>query len=262
MERIKLIIADNDAEYANNLSSFFDKQDNIDVLAVAKDGNEALSFIESKNPDVVISEMMMPYLDGLGIVEKINEMNIKKVPLFMILSSIHQDKIVKRAYDMGVEYYMVKPFDLGVLVSRIKRCGSQKNLPENSPIFIRESTPAYPATNGALERDVTDAIREAGIPAHLKGYQYLRSAIMIAVVNMDILNSITKELYPTISDEYNSTPGKVERAIRHAINIAWSRNRINAKASIFDYTVNNEKGKPTNSEFIATAADKLRLIYK
>ncbi len=204
----------------------------------------------------------MPHLDGLGVLEKVNSMDISKRPLFIVLSAVGQDKITQRALALGAEYYVVKPFDMEVLVSRIRQL---KNVNQSNVIRsgyhgqdLSYNTPK-PVN---IEAEVTNIMHEIGVPAHIKGYQYLRDAIMMVVEDLEIINSITKQLYPAIAKEYNTTPSRVERAIRHAIEVAWSRGQIDTIDSLFGYTINIGKGKPTNSEFIAMVADKLRLEMK
>jgi two-component system response regulator (stage 0 sporulation protein A) len=204
----------------------------------------------------------MPHLDGLGVLERVNSMDISKKPLFIVLSAVGQDKITQRALALGAEYYVVKPFDMEVLVSRIRQL---KNVTQSNIIksaYSGEDLSRSVPKPMNIEAEVTNIMHEIGVPAHIKGYQYLRDAIMMVVEDLEIINSITKQLYPSIAKEYNTTPSRVERAIRHAIEVAWSRGQIDTIDSLFGYTINIGKGKPTNSEFIAMVADKLRLEMK
>jgi two-component system response regulator (stage 0 sporulation protein A) len=183
--------------------------------------------------------------------------------LFIILSAVGQDKITQRALNLGAEYYVVKPFDMYILISRIRQLKDIDNISINKPDYvsdIKHST--YSPSPKNLEAEVTSIMHEIGVPAHIKGYQYLRDAIIMVVNDIELINSITKQLYPNIAKQYNTTPSRVERAIRHAIEVAWSRGKVDAIDSLFGYTVNLGKGKPTNSEFIAMVADKLRLELK
>lgn len=262
-KKIQVVIADDNREFGDILYEYLNNQDDIEVVGVARDGIEAFDLITSKMPDIAILDIIMPHLDGLGVLEKIASTPISKRPLFIILSAVGQDKITQRALALGAEYYVVKPFDMDVLVSRIRQL---KNV--TSPNVIRsdygnEIKTAYqPAAPRNLEVEVTSIMHEIGVPAHIKGYQYLRDAIMLVVKDLDVINSITKLLYPSIAREYNTTPSRVERAIRHAIEVAWSRGQVDTIDALFGYTVNLGKGKPTNSEFIAMVADKLRLEMK
>ncbi|MGE5614153.1 MAG: sporulation transcription factor Spo0A [Bacillota bacterium] len=261
--KIQIVIADDNKEFIDILSEYLNSQNDIEVVGTAKDGNEACELIIEKMPDIVILDIIMPHLDGLGVLEKLRSMTLKKRPLFIILSAVGQDKITQRALALGAEYYVVKPFDIEVLVSRIRQLkDSSQNPVIRSDYTMESKTPYHIPVQRNLEVEVTNIMHEIGVPAHIKGYQYLRDAIMMVVKDLDIINSITKQLYPSIAREYNTTPSRVERAIRHAIEVAWSRGQVDAIDSLFGYTVSIGKGKPTNSEFIAMVADKLRLEMK
>jgi two-component system response regulator (stage 0 sporulation protein A) len=263
-KRIQVIIADDNKEFGDILCEYLDNQEDIEVTGIARDGLEAYDLITAKTPDIAILDIIMPHLDGLGVLEKINSTEMSKRPLFIILSAVGQDKITQRALALGAEYYIVKPFDMDVLVSRIRQLKDVYK----SPIIKSDYTESIGKTSQhapqqkSLELEVTNIMHEIGVPAHIKGYQYLRDAIMMVVKDLDIINSITKQLYPNIAKEYNTTPSRVERAIRHAIEVAWSRGQIDAINALFGYTISGVKGKPTNSEFIAMIADKLRLELK
>jgi two-component system response regulator (stage 0 sporulation protein A) len=262
-KKIQVVIADDNREFSDILYEYLNSQSDIEVTGIAGDGLEAYDMIVSKMPDIAILDIIMPRLDGLGVLEKINTTEMKKRPLFIILSAVGQDKITQRALALGAEYYVVKPFDMDVLVSRIRQLMVTKHsniMRSQQPGDARAASFATQPKN--LEVEVTNIMHEIGVPAHIKGYQYLRDAIMMVVKDLDIINSITKQLYPSIAKEYNTTPSRVERAIRHAIEVAWSRGQIEAIDALFGYTVSLGKGKPTNSEFIAMIADKLRLEFK
>ena len=262
-KKIQVVIADDNKEFGDILCEYLNSQNDIEVVGVARDGIEACEQITSKSPDIAVIDIIMPHLDGLGVLERINSTSMKKRPLFIILSAVGQDKITQRALALGAEYYVVKPFDMDVLVSRIRQLKETNQSavirPEYTPDVRPSRSPSHPRN---LEMEVTSIMHEIGVPAHIKGYQYLRDAIMMVVKDIDVINSITKQLYPSIAREYNTTPSRVERAIRHAIEVAWSRGQVDAIDSLFGYTVNIGKGKPTNSEFIAMVADKLRLEMK
>ena len=228
----------------------------------------------------------MPHLDGIGVLERINAAKMKKNPLCIMLSAVGQDKITQRALELGAEYYAIKPFDIITLLQRIKEIRKYRQQPQfiNSNInnyninninnnmnsyMAREIKAPYIEISPEKKKDqenlealVTNVIHEVGVPAHIKGYQYLREAIMMVVNNIDIINQITKQLYPEIAFKYGTTPSRVERAIRHAIEVAWGRGQSETVENIFGYTISAAKGKPTNSEFIAMIADKLRLELK
>ena len=209
----------------------------------------------------------MPHLDGLGVLEKLNQKKLDSYPKIIILSAVGQDKITQRAILMGADYYIVKPFDLELLVKRVREIthdlDHEIQRRATSMIMENPEIPYQPVNtvnrNNSLESDITNIIHEVGVPAHIKGYQYLREAIFMVVKDVELLNGITKELYPGIAKKFNTTPSRVERAIRHAIEVAWSRGRIETINKLFGYTIHDEKGKPTNGEFIAMVADKLRM---
>ncbi|MHC1750386.1 MAG: sporulation transcription factor Spo0A [Cellulosilyticaceae bacterium] len=266
--KIQILLADDNRDFSEILKEYLNKQPDMEVVGMAANGLEACELIKAKQPDVLILDVIMPYLDGIGVLEKINEMNLSKRPLSVMLSAVGQDKITERALSLGAEYYIVKPFDMDTLTMRIRQLKSMysavqtSSRPMPTPSMQAHqilSRPKMAPTAHNLETEVTNVIHEIGIPAHIKGYQYLRDAIIMAINDMDILNSITKQLYPNIAKNYNTTPSRVERAIRHAIEVAWSRGKMDTIDKLFGYTVNNGKGKPTNSEFIALIADRLRL---
>ncbi len=261
--KIQIVIADDNKEFSDILCEYLNSQGDIEVVGMAKDGNEACDLITERMPDIAILDIIMPHLDGLGVLEKLRAVQLKKRPLFIVLSAVGQDKITQRALALGAEYYIVKPFDMDVLVSRIRQLkDSNHNSVIRSEHMMETKSSYHVPVQRNLEVEVTNIMHEIGVPAHIKGYQYLRDAIMMVVKDLDIINSITKQLYPSIAREYNTTPSRVERAIRHAIEVAWSRGQIDAIDSLFGYTVSIGKGKPTNSEFIAMVADKLRLEMK
>ncbi|NLK93627.1 MAG: sporulation transcription factor Spo0A [Clostridiales bacterium] len=266
--KISVLIADDNKEFCTILNDYLLNQKDIVVTAIAKDGKEALDLIEEKKPDLVVLDIIMPHLDGLGVLEKLNNMKLDKFPRIIILSAVGQDKITQQAITLGADYYVVKPFDMDVFTKRIREMfnnNSSEKIVQNStstmPIVERE---AAATGNGPvdLETEIISIIHEIGVPAHIKGYMYLREAITMVVNDMELLSAVTKELYPSIAKKYNTTASRVERAIRHAIEVAWGRGQVEAINKLFGYTIHNEKGKPTNSEFIAIIADKLRLKNK
>ena len=211
----------------------------------------------------MLLDIIMPKIDGLTVMEKVNkDTTIKKHPAFIVMSAVGQEAITDDAFNLGASYYIMKPFNNDMVINRIKHIKNNmgRKVLDTRKINAYESKNEYIERN--LEGDVTNIIHEIGIPAHIKGYQFLRDAIIMSVNDMDMLNSITKILYPTIAKMHQTTPSRVERAIRHAIEVAWSRGRIETIDELFGYTVSTGKGKPTNSEFIALIADKIRLEYK
>ena len=268
-EKIRILVADDNKEFGDTLVSYLEKEENFEVVGIARDGNQAVDEITMMKPDIVLLDIIMPHLDGLGVLEKLNERNIENKPMCIILSAVGQDKITQKAIDLGAQYYIVKPFDIQILVKRIKELKYYQPSQYKNNFISREIktqyidiSPEEKKNEENLEALVTNVIHEVGVPAHIKGYQYLREAIIMVVNNIEVINQITKQLYPDIAKIYGTTPSRVERAIRHAIEVAWGRGQADVVESIFGYTVSASKGKPTNSEFIAMIADKLRLELK
>lgn len=262
--KISVLIADDNKEFCSILNDYLLSQKDIIVTAVAKDGVEALALIEEKQPDLVVLDIIMPHLDGLGVLEKLNSINLKKMPRIIVLSAVGQDKITQRAITLGADYYVVKPFDMDVFTKRIREMfnGAPNEIIKKQTTTMESEVRNQSKGPADLETEITTIIHEIGVPAHIKGYMYLREAITMVVNDMELLSAVTKELYPSIAKKYNTTASRVERAIRHAIEVAWGRGQVDAINKLFGYTIHNEKGKPTNSEFIAIIADKLRLKNK
>jgi len=268
-EKISVLVADDNNEFATTLAGYLEQEDDMEVIGIARDGDEAFNMIKTTMPDVAILDVIMPHLDGLGVLEKIEASDLSKKPLCIMLSAVGQDKITQKAIGLGAQYYIVKPFEIQVLIKRIKELKYYQPVQTKFTYMSREiKTPYIEIADESkknqenLEALVTNVIHEVGVPAHIKGYQYLREAIMMVVTDIDIINQITKQLYPEIAQKYKTTPSRVERAIRHAIEVAWGRGQADTVENIFGYTVSAAKGKPTNSEFIAMIADKLRLEMK
>ena len=268
-EKIKVLVSDDNQDFARTLVSYLTKDEDLEVVGIARDGQDAYDKIVEEKPDVALLDIIMPHLDGLGVLEKINSSNLEKKPMCIFLSAVGQDKITQKAIELGAQYYIVKPFDISILVKRIKELKYYQ--PSNNKLnFVErefntqyiEISPESKNEEKNLEALVTNVIHEVGVPAHIKGYQYLREAIIMVVSDIDMINQITKQLYPEIARKYHTTPSRVERAIRHAIEVAWGRGKQDVVERIFGYTVSAAKGKPTNSEFIAMIADKLRLELK
>ncbi|MEY7999464.1 sporulation transcription factor Spo0A [Clostridium sp. Mt-5] len=265
--KISVIIADDNKEFCNILNDYLLNQKDILVTGIAKDGVEALNLIEEKKPDLVVLDIIMPHLDGLGVLERLNSMNMDPMPRIIVLSAVGQDKITQRAITLGADYYVIKPFDMNVLTRRIRQMFNNTIISgdeiKKTMSFMDTDEIKFSKDNPIdLKQEITNIIHEIGVPAHIKGYMYLREAITMVVNNMELLSAVTKELYPSIAKQYNTTASRVERAIRHAIEVAWSRGQVETINKIFGYTIHNDKGKPTNSEFIAMVADKLRLKNK
>ena len=262
MEKLNIAIADDNALMVQLLDQIVSSDEELRVVGKAGNGEELIDIIREKKPDVVLMDIIMPKLDGLAVLDRVNHEPEMKKPAFIVISAVGQEKTTEDAFELGADYYILKPFDRDTVLKRIKRARVKR---PGFPVKIKAAETnvnekEYLERN--LETDVTNIIHEVGVPAHIKGYQYLRDAIIMSVTDMEMLNSITKILYPTIAKQHQTTPSRVERAIRHAIEVAWSRGKMYTIEELFGYTVSGGKGKPTNSEFIALIADKIRLEYK
>ncbi|TVX92807.1 sporulation transcription factor Spo0A [Paenibacillus agilis] len=268
MQKIEVLLADDNREFTNLLADFLSEQDDMTVSGVAYNGEEVLQFLEQTRtvPDVLILDIIMPHLDGLGVLERLRELQLSPQPKIIMLTAFGQESITQRAVQLGASYYILKPFDMDVLANRIRQlAGSTAPSLTGSSAYVSSSIKSNVvplAKTKNLDANITTIIHEIGVPAHIKGYQYLREAITMVYNNIEILGSITKTLYPAIAEKYKTTPSRVERAIRHAIEVAWTRGNIDSISRLFGYTINISKSKPTNSEFIAMVADKLRIEHK
>lgn len=260
MANINVAIVDGNERMIEVATNLLERNQGIHVVGSAADGLKGLDLIKKNKPDIVLMDLMLSKLDGLSVMERAKKEN-KEIG-FIILSSVCQEGLMDKAFEVGADYFILKPFDYDAIVSRIKQvyASTHEHLLDCMAGKIYENK--NKKTEISLETDVTNIIHEIGVPAHIKGYQYLRDAIMMSVNDSEMLNSITKQLYPTIAKQHKTTPSRVERAIRHAIEVAWSRGKMDTIDELFGYTVNNGKGKPTNSEFVALIADKIRLEYK
>ncbi len=266
MEKIKLGIVDDNKDFCKALQDFFCCQQDMEVVFTAEDGLQAMEKISRSDIDVLILDLIMPHLDGIGVLEALNSTELKRYPRVVMVSAVGQDSMIQRAVELGAEYYLVKPINTEMLAKRVRQVMNRDGAAQSSrsdQLHLRKSV-VYKdmLRENDLEIEITNLIHEIGVPAHIKGYQYLRDAITIVVNDMDILCAVTKELYPMIAKMNDTTPSRVERAIRHAIEVAWNRGRLETIDALFGYTVKTDKGKPTNSEFIAIIADKLRLERK
>ena len=242
MSKLNVGIADDNELMVHLLSDIVARDEELQVVGTACNGEEAYKMIKTKEPDVVLLDIVMPKLDGLGVIDKVKkDKTLKKFPTFIMISAIGQERVTEDAFKLGADYYIMKPFDRDMIVNRIKMVRHHEN---RKSFHMRRINPGEnpEQLQKSLESRVTDIIHEIGVPAHIK-----------------MLNSITKILYPTIAKKYQTTASRVERAIRHAIEVSWNRGKMDTIDALFGYTINNGKGKPTNSEFIALIADKIRL---
>lgn len=266
VQKIEVLLADDNREFTNLLAEYISEQDDMIVSGIVYNGEEVLEMIENaaKVPDVLILDIIMPHLDGLGVLERIRDLNLNPQPKIIMLTAFGQENITQRAVQLGASYYILKPFDMEVLANRIRQLvGVQHMTSSGVPTAAFTKSNVVPLGKGKnLDANITSIIHEIGVPAHIKGYQYLREAITMVYNNIEILGAITKTLYPAIAEKFKTTPSRVERAIRHAIEVAWTRGNIDSISHLFGYTINISKSKPTNSEFIAMVADKLRIEHK
>ena len=248
--RVKILIADGNDEFCGHLKKALEEAGGYEVVGIAADGEQALALLAAQQPDVLVLDLLLSKADGIAILKQAHAMT--KQPIALVLSGFMTEYISNMAVSLGVQYFMTKPCDFERVAERIREI-----------VAIERQTKSS-ARRGEvnIEAMVTSIIHEIGVPAHIKGYQYLREAIMIAVNDMDVINAITKVLYPQVAKTFSTTPSRVERAIRHAIEVAWDRGDLETLQKFFGYTVSNTKGKPTNSEFIALIADKLQLQLK
>ncbi|GAE31894.1 sporulation transcription factor Spo0A [Halalkalibacter hemicellulosilyticus] len=269
MQKVKVCIADDNRELVHLLNEYISAQSDMEVIGTAFNGQECLGLVEDKEPDVLILDIIMPHLDGLAVLKRLNTLKLKNKPNIIMLTAFGQEDVTKKAVELGASYYVLKPFDMDVLITNIRDIGGknqsfvQPTGSSNSSSFISSKSDSS-SSNGSLNLDasITNIIHEIGVPAHIKGYMYLREAITMVYNDIELLGSITKVLYPDIAKKFNTTSSRVERAIRHAIEVAWSRGNIDSISNLFGYTVSHSKAKPTNSEFIAMVADKLRIEHK
>ena len=260
MEQLNVAIADDNVRMLDLLGEIIEGDKDLRLVGKANNGEDMYRIIKQEEPDVVLLDLIMPKMDGLSVMEMVSaDKTVKKHPDFIVVTAIGQERIAEDAFAKGASYYIMKPFNNETVLHRIKHTGHavKQDFQRGETKHENEET-----SQESLEAMVTEMIHEIGIPAHIKGYHYLRDAILMAVDDMDVLNAITKILYPTVAKRHQTTSSRVERAIRHAIEVAWSRGKLDTLEELFGYTVSNGKGKPTNSEFIALVADTIRLKSK
>ena len=259
MEKISVSLVDDNKELIQLMEDYFeDQQEDIEVVGTAYNGHDCLELLENDEPDVLVLDIIMPHMDGLAVLGKLKEMEKMHTPNVVMLTAFGQEEVMKKAADLGASYFILKPFDLDNLADQIRQVHGTgvTSSPQQKKLVKKEQKKKN------LEANITNIIHEIGVPAHIKGYMYLREAITMVYNDIELLGSITKVLYPDIAKNYNTTASRVERAIRHAIEVAWTRGNIESISALFGYTVNISKAKPTNSEFIAIVADRLRLDHK
>ncbi len=272
-KKISVVLVDDSKSLCEYISDYFSKTEELEVIGMAHDGADGYDMICELKPDVVLLDIVMPNVDGLELLEKLNKQKPDKKITYIVLSAVGNDSITSRAMQLGAHYYIVKPFEkMDVLTKKIFQVYK----------IINSATASAPVQTGSvksgtidsksripneideddLQAVITSVIHDIGVPAHIKGYNYLREAIGLCIHDSEFINSITKMLYPTVAKNYQTTSSRVERAIRHAIEVAWGRGREEVLTELFGYTIDNNKGKPTNGEFIAMISDSIRLKMK
>ncbi|HHX00471.1 MAG TPA: sporulation transcription factor Spo0A [Acholeplasmataceae bacterium] len=258
METLKVIIADDGKELVQAMKDFFSDKKEIEVVGVHSDGVTLLNTLRVTQVDLLILDIFMPNLDGVKVLQELKTKKDRyKVPKNIIaITAFSNEKIMNSVAELGADYFVVKPINFTSLFDTIKKLSAQKSEAKanNTYSLLNNKTD--------LDTEITSILHEIGVPAHIRGYLYIREAITMVYYNIDILGNITKVLYPEVARKFNTTSSRVERAIRHAIEVAWVRGNIDAISDIFSYTISYHKSKPTNSEFIAMIADRLRLIHK
>lgn len=263
-EKIKIFIADDNTEYVLSLVTYFNVQEDMKIVATARDGKEAIEKIQTVECDVILLDTIMPHLDGLSVLEEMNK-RMAVFPICIMLSLTGLDKIVKRSMDLGAKAYMIKPFETEELAKKIRELVKNEST-ETEVTILKDVKTTYIEIDNKklkLEEKVINIIHDLEIPANIKGYYYLQDGIIVAVKDIGVVHQITKQLYPKLATKYKTTPSCVQRAIRHAIGVAWNRGQIKKMENIFGYMVKSNRAKqPTNSEFIAIIAEKLRMENK
>ena len=271
MENVNVVIVDDNPMILNTLDEVISSEAGLSVIGRADNGKDAIDMIKDTQPDVVLLDLVMPQMDGITVVENIKKKtSMLKNPAFIILSAVGGEQMTEEAFQAGANYFLMKPFDKDILVNKIRRIGKRPVRPVPGKVLeapLKAATPEEAAMNREeymkehLETDITKMLHELGIPAHIKGYQYLRDAISMVVRDREVMEAVTKILYPEIAKKNYTSSSRVERAIRHAIEVAWGRGSLEVIDELFGYTISTGKGKPTNSEFIALIADKICLDY-
>ncbi|WP_102691401.1 sporulation transcription factor Spo0A [Rummeliibacillus pycnus] len=258
MEKVKVAIVDDNSELVKMMEEYLSNQSDIEVISTATNGKQCLKMLEEQIPDVLLLDIIMPHLDGLAVLETMHENPEYNNIQVIMLTAFGQEDVMKQAVELGASYFMLKPFEFDRLAAKILQCAG-KRVEKQKRVSILQGSKPQKLDQRQLDATITAIIKEIGVPAHIKGYAYLREAIQMVYLDVELLGSITKVLYPDIAKKFDTTPSRVERAIRHAIEVAWNRGNYESISKMFGYTVHHLKSKPTNSEFIAMIADKIRI---
>ncbi len=251
MDKVRVLIADDSTQACEELKAVMKKYENIELLGCVNSGPQALKIVQTSEVDVLVTDLILPVMDGFVLMEKLASVSHR--PRVIVLTALMRDDFIQRAVDAGADYYMLKPFDPAVVTARVLNLASAAGQKTVAPLTVSSLVPC------SLDERIANVFLAMGIPAHIKGYQFLREAIKTVVDNPEIINAITKELYPAVAKRYNTTASKVERAIRHAIDVAWSRGQVENLNTMFGSRIYVKTDKPTNGEFIALMADRLAI---
>lgn len=252
MKKIRVVLADDNLSILRLLTDYFAETPDIDLVAAVPDGAAVFDAVRAHAPDVLVSDIIMPRRDGFRILEDLSALSEAQRPKVIVLTGLSRDDFILRAVRLGASYYMVKPFDVSLLACRIREIAAS-----SEDEILMAPPPPLPTPLENADEQVTNLFLAIGIPAHIKGYHFLREAVRMVLSDRQVIGRITKELYPGIARKFETTPSKVERAMRHAIDVAWSRGRLDSANNLYGCKVLSPEDKPTNGEFIALVADKV-----
>lgn len=259
-EKIRVLIVDDNQNFCTILSEHISEQDDLEVVGIANNGLKAVDLIKETMPDIVVLDIIMPHLDGLGVLEKVGELELIDKMKFIILSAVGQDNITRRAINLGATYYVIKPFDFDLFIDRLRQLSKAKQKSEGDMAQGGEITPGNTKSEYvSIDARITEVLHKIGVPPHIKGFQYIREAILMVYEDANCLSKVTKIIYPGIAEKFDTTASRVERAIRNAIEIAVNRGNPEYIQMYFGHTLSGKKNKLTNSEFVALVAEKLRM---
>jgi two-component system response regulator (stage 0 sporulation protein A) len=264
MDKIRTVIADDNIDFCNIMKEYFATRSNIEVVGVANDGIETLKLLKEHEPDLLVLDIIMPHLDGIGVLERKNQEDISPTTRVVILSAVGQDKITQRAINEGADYYIIKPFDFDIFTKRIEDIFTLDLFTLNELSSLEKSNLENEDVTKLwkIEKDVTQILTRLGVPPHIKGFVYLRRAIEMNIEDADMMKKVTKKLYPLVAKEFETTPSRVERAIRHAIEVTFERSDKKTLNHFFGNILVGKKNKPTNSQFIAVVSERLKFDNK
>lgn len=262
MEQMKVMIAEKHEKMRRFLAEIVEKEDDLTVVGTAENGTEACEMIRRLEPDVVLLDLIMPGMDGLSVLEQMkSDKASEQSPKFIVVSAVSEDRVVGEAFRLGASYYVIKPFEPDALISRIKAVMRIDGTYFHHVKRISPYEDLSSVQRREMEAEIAEVLHKIGVPAHIRGYAYLKEAIVLALTNLEMLQFVTKKLYPAIAEKFGTTGSRVERSIRHAIESAWDRGEAGEKEELFGYTIHKAKGKPTNSEFIALVTDRLKMEF-